>query len=405
MSNLKVSDPYLWSILQNEKKKQKEVINLIASENYTSAAVLEAIGSVFVNKYTEGYPEHRYYGGCENYDKLEKECQKRWAVLFHTDYHVNVQPHSGTNANLAVYTALLNSKKQEENKIASLDLNCGAHLSHGSPVNFSGKNYTIVHYGLNEEGFIDYDSLRKVIREEKPRLIIAGASAYPRIIDFKTIRSIIDEEAARVRKEENSNYSPFFMVDMAHIAGLIAADKHPSPFGYADVITTTTQKTLRGSRGGLIFCRPELARKIDSGVFPGTQGGALMNMVAGKAVTALQCMSSSFEDYIDDVVRCTYLMSEKFKKNGFKVLTNGTDNHLFVIDLSKTHPTVTGKMVQEACEEEGILLNKNCIPNETRSPVEASGIRIGCAAAVTQGHSAIDLLIVVDKICEIINSL
>lgn len=405
MANLKTTDPYLWSILQKEKKKQKEVINLIASENYVSAAIQEAIGSIFVNKYTEGYPNKRYYGGCENYDILEKECQKRWQVVFHTDYHVNVQPHSGTNANLAVYTALLNSKDRENNKIAALDLNCGAHLSHGSPVNFSGKNYIIVHYGLDKDGFIDYDSLRKVIREEKPRIILAGASAYPRIIDFKTIKEIIDEEATGIRKKDGSAYSPFFVVDMAHIAGLIAADKHPSPFGYADVITTTTQKTLRGSRGGLIFCRPELSKRIDSGVFPGTQGGALMNMIAGKAVAALQCMDSHFEDYIDDVVRCTYLMAERFKKNGFQLLTGGTDNHLLIIDLSKTHPQITGKMVQEACEEEGILLNKNCIPNETRSPMETSGIRIGCAAAVTQGHSAIELLGIADKISRIINSL
>ena len=376
MSHINVYD-----LIAKEKERQENGIELIASENYISNDVRNALGSVFTDKYAEGYPGRRYYGGCQIVDELETYCQEKWQEVFDTNYHVNVQPHSGTQANMAAFAAVLNPG----DKILSLDLNSGGHLSHGSPVSFSGKTYNIYHYGLDEKGYIDYENLEKTIRFNRPKLILAGASAYSREIDFKKIRDTIDKYTTfDIEVDDPGHYFPYFMVDMSHIAGLIAAGDHQTPFGLADIITTTTHKTLRGPRGGLIFCKQDLAKKIDSAVFPNIQGGPHMNVIAAKAMCAEEALTIDFRNYIHKVRFNAREMSEEFVRLGFKIVTGGTDNHMFLLDLSETHPHVTGKMAQDKLDEFRITVNKNMVPGDKRKPNEASGIRIGTAAMTTR---------------------
>ena len=369
----------VFELIEAEKNRQSNTVELIASENFVSPDVMKAVGSCFTNKYAEGYPGHRYYGGCSNCDELEEYCQKMWRKAFNTSYHVNVQPHSGTQANMAVFSALI----KPGGTFLAMKLENGGHLSHGSPVNFSGKIYNPVFYGLDKNGYLDYNDLADKIMEFQPKLILAGASAYSRTIDFERITKIIEN-----CKYQIAGYHPYFMVDMAHIAGLVAADQHPTPFGHADVITTTTHKTLRGTRGGLIFCRQHMAHKIDSAVFPGNQGGPLMHIIAGKTVTAEEACTPEFKKYIENVVSNTKAMCNELKSFGYDIVSGGTDNHLFMIDFSKTHPDLTGQMVQDELERHGITLNKNCVPNDKRGPNETSGVRIGCAAMTTKGYTS-----------------
>ena len=393
------ASPRVAEILGNEMDRQEENCELIASENFVSDAVLAAVGSCFTNKYAEGYPtnrysgrEGRYYGGTQNVDKLEEYCCKKWREVFNTDYHVNVQPHSGSQANFAAYMSVL----EPGDTILSMSLENGAHLTHGSSVNFSGKLFNMVFYDVDKNGFIDYFDLAQKIAIYNPKLVLAGASAYPRIIDFKRIKELIDGVS-----DKYGRTSPYFMVDMSHIAGLVAAGDHPSPFELADIITTTTHKTLRGPRGGLIFCKPELAKKVDGAVFPGNQGGPLEHVIAGKAIAAEEACTPEYKEYIHQVVRNCKAMCNKFIELGYDITTGGTDNHLFLLDFSKTHPNLTGKMVQDELDKHHITLNKNCVPNEKRSPVQASGVRIGTAAETTRGHKEqyfIDKAVEIDNI-------
>ena len=379
-------------LIEKEARRQRDTIELIASENFVSDNVMKALGSCLTNKYSEGYPANhktgrrgRYYGGCQYIDEIEEYCCDMWREVFNTDYHVNVQPHSGSSANFAAYMSVL----KPGDTILAMSLSNGGHLTHGSPVNFSGKLFKTVFYGVTDEGFIDYDDLRNKANEYKPKLILAGASAYSRVIDFETIQHTARDVGA------------YFMVDMAHIAGLVAAGEHPSPFGLADIITTTTHKTLRGARGGLIFCKQELASAVDGAVFPGTQGGALQHVVAAKAVTAEEACTADYKDYIHNVVVNTKAMCDEFKRLGYDIVTGGTDNHLFLIDFSKTHPNLTGQFVQDLLDKHGITLNKNCVPNEKRSPMQTSGVRIGTAAETTRGKTAqdfVDIAQMIDKI-------
>lgn len=384
----------VFDLIEEEKKRQRENIELIASENFVSEDILRAVGSCLTNKYAEGFPGKRYYGGCEVVDRIENYCIEQWQKVFNTDYHVNVQPHSGSQANFAAYSAILSPG----DTILSMSLSNGGHLTHGSRVNFSGKLYNIVEYNVDENGFIDYNDIYNKIKEYKPNLILAGASAYPRIIDFKRIKEIID-------KFSDGDYKPYFMVDMAHIAGLIAAGEHPTPFGIADIITTTTHKTLRGPRGGLIFCKPELAKKVNSAVFPNSQGGPLLHVIAGKAICAEEAQTDTYKKYIKNVKINCKAMADTFIKMGYNVITNGTDNHLFLIDFSKTHPNITGKQVQDELDKYHITLNKNCVPNELRSPMQTSGVRIGTAAMTTKGYTVDDFIEVAHRIDKIISSL
>ena len=393
------ASPRVAEILGNEMDRQEENCELIASENFVSDAVLAAVGSCFTNKYAEGYPtnrysgrECRYYGGTQNVDKLEEYCCKKWREVFNTDYHVNVQPHSGSQANFAAYMSVLNPG----DTILSMSLENGAHLTHGSSVNFSGKLFNMVFYDVDKNGFIDYFDLAQKIAIYNPKLVLAGASAYPRIIDFKRIKELIDGVS-----DKYGRTSPYFMVDMSHIAGLVAAGDHPSPFELADIITTTTHKTLRGPRGGLIFCKPELAKKVDGAVFPGSQGGPLEHVIAGKAIAAEEACTPEYKEYIHQVVRNSKAMCDKFIELGYDITTGGTDNHLFLLDFSKTHPNLTGKMVQDELDKHHITLNKNCVPNEKRSPMQASGVRIGTAAMTTKGYKEqyfIDKAVEIDNI-------
>ena len=406
---LKETNPVIASLIAAEDKRQRETIELIASENFPSEAVRLAAASSFVAKYSEGYPTYRetgnkgrYYGGCENVDTLEQYCCCMWQSVFKTDYHVNVQPHSGSQANFAAYMAVL----KPGDTILSMSLDNGGHLTHGSPVNFSGKLYVVVHYGVTNDGYINLDDLFWGIVRSHPRLVLAGASAYSRTIDFKEIHRVIGEAVEYVRNHFDPEYRrPWFMVDMAHIAGLVAAELHPSPFGLADIITTTTHKTLRGTRGGLIFCIPELAKKVDSAIFPGSQGGPLQHIIAAKAVTAEEAITLDFKRYIAKVIENAAAMSDEFTKLGYHVVTGGTDNHLFLIDFSVTHPNLTGKMVQDELDRHGITLNKNCVPGEKRSPVQTSGVRIGTAAMTTKGYTAEDFRSVARRIDEIIRQM
>lgn len=390
-----ITDKEVDEIIHKEYARQFNAIELIPSENFVSDAVLAAMGSCLQNKYAEGYPsdrtsgrEGRYYGGCQYIDELEELCCDRWRKVFHTDYHVNVQPHSGSQANAAVYMALLDMA--DYILMPSWDL--GAHLTHGSQVNFSGKLFNVVTYNADENGRIDYYDIEKKLKEYQPRLILAGASAYSRFIDFEKIYNIINKVKDEFYYNYGFLYKPYFMVDMAHIAGLVAAGRHPSPFGYADVITTTTHKTLRGPRGGMIFCRPELAKKIDGGLFPGTQGGPLEHVIAAKAVCAKEALHPTYKEYIDQVLKNTKAMADEFKKLGYEIVTGGTDNHLFLIDFTNTHPYLTGLDVQERLDKYDITVNKNIVPGDKRTPKYTSGIRLGCAAMTTKGWKEQDAI-------------
>lgn len=387
-------DSKVFDIIQKEKHRQDTTVELIASENFVSENVLKAVGSCLTNKYCEGYPaDHksgskgRYYGGCEYIDELEEYCCDMWRKVFNTDYHVNVQPHSGSSANLAAYMSVL----KPGDTILAMSLNNGGHLTHGSSVNFSGKLFNMKFYDVDAEGFIDFNDVKNKAEEFRPKLILAGASAYSRIIDF--------EKFAKIAKSVGA----YFMVDMAHIAGLVASGDHPSPFGLADIITTTTHKTLRGPRGGLIFCKPELAKKVDSTIFPGTQGGPLEHVIAGKAVAAEEACTEEFKNYIHDVVGNCKAMCDEFISMGYKIVTGGTDNHLFLVDLTATG--LTGKEVQDELDKHHITLNKNCVPTETRSPQQASGVRIGTAAMTTKGYKKEDFIKVAHNIDKVIKEM
>lgn len=382
----------IFDLIEKEKERQEENIELIASENFVSENILKAVGSILTNKYSEGYPSNRtsgntgrYYGGCQVVDEIEERCCDLWRKVFNTDYHVNVQPHCGSTANFAAYFSVLNPG----DTILSMSLNNGAHLTHGSPVSFSGKLFNMVFYEVDDNGFIDMEDVKSKANEYKPKLILAGASAYSRIIHFDKFKEIADSVGA------------YFMVDMAHIAGLIAAGVHPSPFGYADIITTTTHKTLRGPRGGMIFCKKELAKKIDSAIFPFSQGGPLQHIIAGKAIAAEECLEPSYKTYIEQVVKNSKAMCNEFINMGYNVITGGTDNHLFLVDL--THKGITGIECQDMLDTHHITVNKNCIPNETRSPKVTSGIRIGTAAMTTKGYKEKDFIEVAHKINQYID--
>lgn len=395
-------------LIEKEARRQSENIELIASENFVSPMVLEAMGSCLTNKYAEGYPAERssgnkgrYYGGCEVVNEIEEYCCNLWRKVFNTNYHVNVQPHSGSQANACAYAAVLDPG----DTILAMSLDNGGHLTHGSSVNFSGKLYNVKFYNVDENGFIDYEDLENKIRYYEPKLVLAGASAYSRIIDFERIYKIIQSVKLDNFIAFDRDYCPYFMVDMAHIAGLVAAGEHPSPFGCADIITTTTHKTLRGPRGGLIFCKPELAKKIDSAVFPGNQGGPLMHVIAAKAVCAEEAMTDEYKEYIKNVVKNCKTMAEEFINLGYDVVTGGTDNHLFLLDFSRTHPHLTGKMVQDELDKYKITANKNCVPNEKRSPAQTSGLRIGTAAMTTKGWDESDFIDCVYWIDGIIKSM
>lgn len=387
-------DSKVFDIIEKEKHRQDTTVELIASENFVSENVLKAVGSCLTNKYCEGYPANhksgskgRYYGGCEYIDELEEYCCDMWRKVFNTDYHVNVQPHSGSSANLAAYMSVL----KPGDTILAMSLNNGGHLTHGSSVNFSGKLFNMKFYNVDAEGFIDFNDVKNKAEEFRPKLILAGASAYSRIIDF--------EKFAEIAKSVGA----YFMVDMAHIAGLVASGDHPSPFGLADIITTTTHKTLRGPRGGLIFCKPELAKKVDSTIFPGTQGGPLEHVIAGKAVAAEEACTEEFKNYIHDVVGNCKAMCDEFISMGYKIVTGGTDNHLFLVDLTATG--LTGKEVQDELDKHHITLNKNCVPTETRSPQQASGVRIGTAAMTTKGYKKEDFIKVAHDIDKVIKEM
>lgn len=387
-------DSKVFDIIEKEKHRQDTTVELIASENFVSENVLKAVGSCLTNKYCEGYPANhksgskgRYYGGCEYIDELEEYCCDMWRKVFNTDYHVNVQPHSGSSANLAAYMSVL----KPGDTILAMSLNNGGHLTHGSSVNFSGKLFNMKFYDVDSEGFIDFNDVKNKAEEFRPKLILAGASAYSRIIDF--------EKFAEIAKSVGA----YFMVDMAHIAGLVAAGDHPSPFGLADIITTTTHKTLRGPRGGLIFCKPELAKKVDGTIFPGTQGGPLEHVIAGKAVAAEEACTEEFKNYIHDVVGNCKAMCDEFISMGYKIVTGGTDNHLFLVDLTATG--LTGKEVQDELDKHHITLNKNCVPTEARSPQQASGVRIGTAAMTTKGYKKEDFIKVAHDIDKVIKEM
>ena len=384
----------VFDLIAQEEQRQATTVELIASENFASENVLRAVGSCLTNKYSEGYPAHRamgnqgrYYGGCHVVDELEEYCIAKWKEVFATDYHVNVQPHSGSSANMAAYMALL----QPGDTVLSMSLANGGHLTHGSPVNFSGKLYDLHFYDVDGDGLIDYDGMERMALALRPKLIIAGASAYSRTIDFARFAAAAKEAGA------------YFMVDMAHIAGLVAAGEHPSPFGLADIITTTTHKTLRGPRGGMIFCRPALARKVDSAVFPGMQGGPLEHVIAGKAVAAEEALTQAYRTYIHNVVANCKAMAETFTAMGYHVVTGGTDNHLFLLDLTDTG--LTGGEVQERLDGCGITLNKNCVPGDKRPPSQTSGVRIGTAAMTTKGYTAEDFRRVAHRIDEVVRQM
>ena len=372
-------DPEVARAIEAEGERQNSHIELIASENWVSKAVMSAMGSILTNKYAEGYPGRRYYGGCQCVDVVEDLARDRAKKLFGCDY-VNVQPHSGAQANLAAFFAIL----KPGDKILGMNLDHGGHLTHGSPVNISGKYFETSFYGVNDQGVIDYDVVRETALREKPKLIIAGASAYPRIIDFKKFREIADEAGA------------YLMVDMAHIAGLVAAGQHPSPIPYADVVTTTTHKTLRGPRGGMILANQEAADKFnfDKAVFPGTQGGPLEHVIAGKAVCFQEALTPEFKEYQEQIVVNAKALAKGLTDRGVKLVSGGTDNHLMLVDLSEED--VTGKDLENRLDEAHITCNKNAIPNDPRSPKVTSGVRLGTPAVTTRGMQEADM----DKIAE-----
>lgn len=374
-------DEEVGQAIKDEYARQNRNIELIASENIVSPTVLYAMGSVLTNKYAEGYPSKRYYGGCENVDVVENIAIERVKKLFGCEY-ANVQPHSGAQANMAVFFAML----KPGDTYMGMSLDAGGHLSHGSPVNFSGKYFNCVPYGVDKNGYIDYDNILELAKQHKPKLIIAGASAYPRIIDFKKFREIADEVGA------------YLMVDMAHIAGLVAAGLHPSPFPYADVVTTTTHKTLRGPRGGVILSNNEINEKFNfnKAIFPGTQGGPLEHVIAGKAVAFKEALDPSFKEYQAQIVKNCKALATSLKNKGFNMVTGGTDNHLLLLDL--TNFGITGKELQTRCDNVYITLNKNAIPNDPRSPFVTSGVRIGTAAITSREMKEEDMEIIADLI-------
>ena len=372
---LTASDPEVGATVAAELARQRRNIELIASENIVSEAVLVAMGTVLTNKYAEGYPGKRYYGGCQEVDVTENIARDRACKLFGAD-HANVQPHSGAQANYAVYQALCD----HGDTVLGMDLGNGGHLTHGSPVNFSGKNYHMVSYGLNEKGYIDYDQVRDLARQHKPKMIIAGASAYPRIIDFKAFADIAHEVGA------------YLFVDMAHIAGLVAAGLHPSPVPYADVVTTTTHKTLRGPRGGMILCKEALAKKIDSAIFPGSQGGPLLHIIAAKAVAFGEALKPEFKAYQGRIVENAAVLARSLTEAGFDLVSGGTDNHLMLVDLRKAH--ITGKEMEHKLDEVNITVNKNAIPNDPEKPFVTSGIRVGTPAVTTRGFGTEEMKVI-----------
>ena len=387
MSFLSQTDPEISHILNMEGKRQRETINLIASENYVSRAVLEAEGSFLTNKYAEGYPQRRYYGGCENMDTVESLAIQRAKELFHAE-HANVQPHSGAQANMAAYYALLNYG----DTVMGMSLAHGGHLTHGDKVSFSGKSYNFIPYGVNRETErIDYQELERLALKHKPRLIVAGASSYPRIIDFERFRHIADLVGARL------------MADMAHIAGMVAVGLHPTPVPYADVVTSTAHKTLRGPRSGFILCRSQLASSIDAAVFPQMQGGPLMHIIAAKAVAFYEAMQPSFVDYQRTILNNALALARELRRLGLRLVSGGTDNHLVLIDL--TEIGVTGKEAEEALGRTGIVVNRNAIPFDPRSPRIASGIRLGTPAVTTRGFGDKEMKHIASLVVEVITNI
>jgi glycine hydroxymethyltransferase len=381
---LRIVDPAIAEAVEHERLRQQENIELIASENFTSPAVMEAQGSVLTNKYAEGYPKKRWYGGCENVDTVEQLAIDRAKQLFGAE-HANVQPHSGSGANMAVYFAFL----KPGDKMLTMDLSHGGHLTHGNKANFSGKFFEIVHYGVRKDDErIDYDQLAAMAREHKPRMITVGASAYPRVIDFARMGEIAREVGA------------LLLADIAHIAGMVAAGIHPSPVGHADFVTTTTHKTLRGPRGGLILCREKFAKEIDSQAFPGIQGGPLMHVIAAKAVCFQEAAQPAFKAYQEQIVRNAAALAEGMKRNNFRLVSGGTDNHLMLVDVGARN--LTGKDCQITLDEAGITVNKNTIPFETRSPFQASGIRLGTPACTTRGMKETEMAAIADMISEVL---
>ena len=377
---LKDQDPKIFHLIEEEEQRQEYNIELIASENFTSKAVMEAMGTALTNKYAEGYPGKRYYGGCHVVDKVETLAIERMKELFGAE-HANVQPHSGSQANMAVYMTVL----EPGDKVLGMDLSHGGHLTHGSPVNFSGKLYHFISYGVDAETeTINYDQLRELALAEKPKLIVAGASAYPRIIDFERIGAIAKEAGA------------YFMVDMAHIAGLVATGLHPDPVPYADFVTTTTHKTLRGPRGGAVLCKAEFAKALDKSVFPGMQGGPLEHVIAAKAVCFQEAMGEEYKDYMHQVIANTKVLAEELQKRGYRLVSGGTDNHLILVDLN--NKDITGKDAEKLLDSIGITTNKNTIPYETRSPFVTSGLRMGCAAMTTRGFREDDIRLMAEFI-------
>ena len=373
LEKLAVCDPEIAAAMGEELGRQRNKIELIASENFVSLAVMEAMGSVLTNKYAEGYPGHRYYGGCEYVDKVETLAIERAKKLFGAD-HANVQPHSGANANTAVYFAFL----QPGDTIMGMNLSQGGHLSHGSPVNISGKYYNVVPYGVTHETErIDYDEFARIAKEAQPKLIVAGASAYPRVIDFERMAEIAHSVGA------------IFMVDMAHIAGLVAAGLHPSPVPYADIVTTTTHKTLRGPRGGLILCKEKYAKQIDKAIFPGVQGGPLMHVIAAKAVALGEALKPEFKEYAKQIIANCQALAEGLIAEGFRLVSGGTDNHLLLVDVRGQK--MTGKTAEHLLDEVGVTCNKNTIPFDPESPFVTSGIRLGTAAVTTRGFKEDDM--------------
>lgn len=367
--SLDLFDPVIADWIRQEKKRQNDGLELIASENFTLPAILEAVGSVLTNKYAEGYPQKRYYGGCRCVDAIEQLAIDRAKRIFGAE-HANVQPHSGTQANVAVYLSVL----KPGDKLLTMRLDCGGHLSHGYEKNISGMLFQVVHYGVDEKtGRICYEELEETAMREKPAMITVGASAYPRIIDFERMGAIAKACGA------------YLMADIAHIAGLVAVGLHPSPVPYADFVTTTTHKTLRGPRGGLILCKERYAKALDSIVFPGTQGGPLMHVIAGKAVCFQQALSPAFKVYQQHVLDNTKHLSECFQKKGYRLVSDGTDNHLFLVDLRPSYPELSGKQAQDWLEANCITVNRNTVPGETRSPFQTSGLRIGTAALTSRG--------------------
>lgn len=382
---LEKADPEVAASIKREINRQETKIEMIASENFVNYEIMEAAGSALTNKYAEGYPGKRYYGGCEFVDEVEQLAIDRACKLFGAD-HANVQPHSGANANTAVYQAVLNYG----DTVLGMDLSNGGHLSHGSPVNISGKSYNFVAYGLGEDEKIDYDDVREKAKKHQPKLIVAGASAYPRAIDFKTFKEIADEVGA------------LFMVDMAHIAGLVAVGLHESPVPYADIVTTTTHKTLRGPRGGMILCKEELKKKINSAVFPGTQGGPLMHIIAAKAVCLKEALEPSFKDYQQQVIDNAQALASGMIGHGFELVSGGTDNHLILVKL--LNKGLTGKVAEKLLDDANITTNKNSIPNDPEKPFVTSGLRMGTPAMTSRGFKEEDVKLVTDAIALVIDN-